>query len=349
MALADAGDVRLDAPAGDYLPEWFADEPDLMLTHLLTHTSGLADFLWLDGYRPLADETATPKAAYIALAANAPRRFKPGERWAYSNTNYKALALIAERVGGMPFDALLRERVLLPLGIEGILPCHDLEPSDFVAGFAPGGKPAPLDASRSAYAGDGGLCANATGLVDWLRSGYMHRHGKPPALVRLAEPARLNSGQLVPYGYGLSTREFLGHAMLWHGGNVDGHSAMIAHAPDDDLSIVILTNKGFVWLTELLPAWIGELAPAEAAGQGPPPTGRYEDGLFRYDITAIDGGLRVEIDLIGAMTFVPSGPNQYVARDLPATFRLRLPADGSRDTFEIDWGEVRSYARRVAD
>jgi hypothetical protein len=32
-----------------------------------------------------------------------------------------------------------------------------------------------------------------------------------------------------------------------------------------------------------------------------------------------------------------------------ATFRIRLPADGSRDHFELDWGEVRSYARRVKE
>jgi hypothetical protein len=57
----------------------------------------------------------------------------------------------------------------------------------------------------------------------------------------------------------------------------------------------------------------------------------------------------VEIDLIGPLVFDPAGPGRYVARDYPATFLLRLPADGSRDRFELDWGEVRSFARRVAD
>ena len=100
LALADQGKVQLDAPVGRYLPEWFADEPDLRVTHLLTQTSGLADFLWLEGYRTLADEATTPIASYVALAAAAPRRYAPGTRWSYSNTNYKALALIAERVDG---------------------------------------------------------------------------------------------------------------------------------------------------------------------------------------------------------------------------------------------------------
>lgn len=349
VALADDGKLRLDAPVGDYLPEWFAGEPHLKVSHLLTHTSGLADFLWLEGYRPLAENPATPKSAFIALAAAAPRRFEPGERWAYSNTNFKALALVAERVAGKPFNSVLAERVLRPAGVAGIVPCHDLDPADFVAGYAPTGKLAPLDASRAAYEGDGGLCASAAALVDWVRAGFVARGGEPPRLARLAVPARLTSGQVVPYGFGLSTREFLGHAMIWHAGNVDGHSALIAHAPEDDRSIVILTNKGFVWLTELLPAWIGEPAPAQAPAAGAPPLGRFEDGLFHYDIAVEGEGLRVGIDLIGPLIFVPAGPHRYVARDHPATFLIRLPSDGSRDAFEIDWGEVRSFARRIKD
>lgn len=349
LALADAGKVRLDAPVGEYLPEWFAGEPGLEISHLLTHTSGIADFLWLPGYRPLADDPATPKSAFIALAAAAPRRFQPGERWAYSNTNFKALALVAERVAGKAFNTVLAERVLRPSGIEGVGPCHDLEPGTFVAGFAPDGKPAPLDASRAAYEGDGGLCASAAGLVGWVRAGLAARDGEPSRFARLAVPTRLTSGQQVPYGFGMSTREFLGHAMIWHTGNVDGHSALVAHAPNDDRTIVVLTNKGFVWLTELLPAWIGEPPPARARAEGAPLRGRFEDGLFRYDITGSREELRVEIDLIGPLVFVPAGANRYVARDLPATFLIRLPQDGSRGSFELDWGEVRSFARRVEE
>jgi CubicO group peptidase (beta-lactamase class C family) len=349
VALADHGRVRLDAPVGDYLPEWFAGERELKVSHLLTHTSGIADFLWLEGYRPLADDPKASMSAFIALAAKAPRRFRPGERWAYSNTNFKALALIAERLEGKPLDSVVEERVLRPAGIEGIRPCHDLAAGGFVAGYAPTGKLAPLDASRAAYAGDGGLCATGAGLVDWVRKGMVARRDGPAKLARLAVPTRLISGQVVPYGFGLSTREFMGHAMLWHGGNVDGHSALVAYAPDDDLGIVVLTNKGFVWLTELLPSWIGEPVPKRAPAIGAPPLGRFEDALFRFDIAKDGEDLQVKIDLIGPLVFVPAGANRYIARDYPATFLIQLATDGSRDSFEFDWGEVRSYARRVRD
>lgn len=349
LALADQGKVQLDAPVGRYLPEWFADDPALRVTHLLNQTSGLADFLWLEGYRKLGDEAATPISSYVALGAAAPRRYAPGTRWSYSNTNYKALALIAERVTGRPFDSLLPELVLRPAGIDGIVPCHDLRPDQYVPGISGAGKPAPLDASRSAYAGDGGLCGSAEALAKWIRHSFATRDGKGPRLERLLQPTRLAGGETVPYGYGVSTREFLGHAMTWHGGNVDSHSTMIAYLPDEDLSVIILVNRGFVWLTELMPALIGAAPPARAADSGPPLSGRFEDGLFTYVITPVGEGMRVEIDLIGPLDFVPAGRGEYIAERYPATFRIRPPADGTRDRFEIDWGEVRSYARRTAE
>jgi CubicO group peptidase (beta-lactamase class C family) len=367
VALADAGRLRLDAPVGDYLPEWFADEPALRVLHLLTQTSGLADFLWLDGYRPLGDDAATPLAAYVALGAAEPRRFAPGTRWAYSNTNYKALALIAERVGGRPFYDVLAERVLRPAGIEGIAACHALGIDGFVPGVAADGTPRPLDASAAAYIGDGGLCANAAALTQWVRRVLA---SKDPAYTRLRHSTRLADGTEVPYGFGVSSREFLGRAMVWHGGNVDSHSTMLAYVPDDDLSVVILLAKGYLWPTELMPALIGAAPPTPAqaftgaatepargttdargaaAATAAPPAGRFEDGLFRYEIAPRDGALVVTIDLIGTFEFVPAGEREWIARELPSTFRIRLPENGARDRFELDWGEVRSYARRVAD
>jgi D-alanyl-D-alanine carboxypeptidase len=346
LALADSGKLRLDARVGDHLPEWFADEADLRITHLLSHTSGLADHLWLEGYRPLADDPATSIAAYVALAAAAPRRFAPGARWAYSNTNYKALALIIERVTRRPFDDVVAALVLQPAGIDGIAACHSLPANRIVPGVSNEGRPAPLDASRAAYAGDGGLCGSAVALARWLEVGFAGRNGLAS---RLARSVRLEDGTEVPYGFGISTRDFLGHPAAWHAGNVDGHSSMIAWLPDDDLRLIILTSRGFVWLTELMPALIGERPPGRGVASGAALTGRFEDGLFQYSVAPDADGMQVEIDLIGRFRFIPAGPREYIADEYPATFRIRLPPDGSRDAFEIDWGEVRSYARRARD
>jgi hypothetical protein len=159
---------------------------------------------------------------------------------------------------------------------------------------------------------------------------------------------RLSDGTLVPYGFGVSTRPFLGREIVWHGGNVDSHSTMIAWLPEQDLRIVILAARGFLWPTDLMPALIGAEPPRPVASAGATIAGRFEDGLFRYEIAPDGAALRVEVDLLGPMRLVPAGPREFVAEDRPATFRLRLPPDGADDRFEFDWGEVRSYARRQA-
>jgi D-alanyl-D-alanine carboxypeptidase len=349
VALSDQGKLSLSAPVGRYLPEWFANEPDLRVEHLLWQTSGLADFLWLEGYRKLADDAATPLGAYVALGAAAPRRFAPGTQWAYSNTNYKALALIAERTGGRPFDALLTEHVLRPTGVEGIVPCHDLKPQQYVPGVSRDGKPAPLDASRSAYAGDGGLCGSAAALATWIDRAFVTHGDGPARWSRLLRPAMLASGATVPYGYGVSMRPFLERNLVWHGGNVDSHSSMIALLPEQDLRIVILLARGFIWPTDVLPALVSSTPEQRVASAGKQPAGHYRDGLFNYQITPDGSALQVEVDLLGPLRLVPVGPGEYVSEKQPATFLLRLTGNDDCDCFEFDWGEVRSYARRVLE
>jgi hypothetical protein len=95
-----------------------------------------------------------------------------------------------------------------------------------------------------------------------------------------------------------------------------------------------------------MPALTGKSPPVRGAAISTPPAGQFEDGLFNYAVTPDGDALQVEIDLIGRLRFVPAGPREYIAEKYPVTFRIRLPSDGSRESFEVDWGEVRSYARR---
>jgi CubicO group peptidase (beta-lactamase class C family) len=50
-----------------------------------------------------------------------PAKFTPDERFSYCNSGYVVLALIAERVSGVPFHEFVRERVCAPAGM------HDTE------------------------------------------------------------------------------------------------------------------------------------------------------------------------------------------------------------------------------
>ena len=97
---------------------------DVTIEHLLSHRSGIGDYLDEEVDHELADylmpvpvhELATTEQ-YIAVLDGHPRKFAAGERFAYSNGGYVVLALIAERASGVPFHDLVHGRVCEPAGM----------------------------------------------------------------------------------------------------------------------------------------------------------------------------------------------------------------------------------------
>jgi CubicO group peptidase (beta-lactamase class C family) len=98
---------------------------DVTIEHLLSHRSGIGDYLDEEVDVDLSDylmpvpvhELATTEQ-YLAVLDGHPTKFAPGERFAYCNGGYVVLALIAERASGVPFHDLVRRRVCEPAGME---------------------------------------------------------------------------------------------------------------------------------------------------------------------------------------------------------------------------------------
>lgn len=111
--------IALQGKVSDYLP-WYRKDTGSRMTieQLLHHTSGLPpDF-------DSPEFNATPEAARRYEHQEFAERFcqpalasEPGTKWEYSNCGYNLLGLILERVTGMPFDALLQQRILHPVGM----------------------------------------------------------------------------------------------------------------------------------------------------------------------------------------------------------------------------------------
>jgi CubicO group peptidase (beta-lactamase class C family) len=97
---------------------------DVTVEHLLSHRSGIGDYLDEEAGHDLADylmpvpvqELATTEQ-YLAVLDGHATKFEPGERFAYCNGGYVVLALIAERTSGVPFHELVRQRVCEPAGM----------------------------------------------------------------------------------------------------------------------------------------------------------------------------------------------------------------------------------------
>lgn len=133
MMLVEQNRLALDAPVATYLPELaqlqVLDDGELRaprrpptIRHLLTHTAGFAAGLPGDELAQQVLEQVDPSGApdlagVVRRLATVPLAADPGTRFGYEAAPLEVLARVVEVQSGMNFDAFLRERIFVPLGM----------------------------------------------------------------------------------------------------------------------------------------------------------------------------------------------------------------------------------------
>jgi CubicO group peptidase (beta-lactamase class C family) len=178
LSLVREGLLSLDTTArsllGDDLP-LIAD--DVTVEHLLTHTSGIGDYLDEEGdwqandYMVGAVHVLTTTEAFLPLMAGLPTKFKAGERFGYCNGGFVVLALLAERASGVGYHDLVRERVLRPAAMTRteFLRSDEL-PADAAVGYLDGMDRSNVFHLPVLATGDGGIHTTAADMSKFWRA-----------------------------------------------------------------------------------------------------------------------------------------------------------------------------------
>ena len=237
-----SGTLRLDAPVAEFFPGRTFD-PAVTVRHLLNHTSGLKPYEQLIPRVVEFSRTPIRPDTVLSYVAAAPMDFRPGTRWAYSNTNYHLLGLILERVTGRAFFDVVTGAAATTPALAATGPCDTRRQSvGRAVGYEPesgGLEESTLPSVNLSYAA-GGLCSTAVELATWF-----HRL---PGFVRetnlraMTAPTVLPGGTSTSYGLGLSIGELAGRRWFGHGGSLPGFDGFVAHYPDDNLTVVVLAN-----------------------------------------------------------------------------------------------------------
>jgi CubicO group peptidase (beta-lactamase class C family) len=122
LKAVESGRLDLDDPVIRHVPAFHLNRtPDavagIRVRHLLSHTSGLADYAETAAPANERTEAAlegflTGRYADIGYVAS-----PPGAVFAYSNPGFELAGLVAQKATGMPFRTLMRETVFAPLGM----------------------------------------------------------------------------------------------------------------------------------------------------------------------------------------------------------------------------------------
>lgn len=116
MMLKERGLLSYEDKLKKYFPEFPSYTDSITIRNLLTHTSGLPDYyndLHLANLLPMV----TTKIAVDSLIKQHGLKFKPGEKFSSSNSNYLLLALIIEKVSKKPYCDFLQNNIFKPLGM----------------------------------------------------------------------------------------------------------------------------------------------------------------------------------------------------------------------------------------
>ncbi len=248
---ADEGLLSLEDSPKKFLPYFTLRDQEaaakITLRDLLSHRSGL-------NRTDLAMVTnKLNREELIKVAGRAKPTNKLGEKFQYQNVMYAAAGEIVAQAQHSTWDRVMETKIFKPLGMKGsnTTAAAMQKTPDYSLGYdynastkvtrqlpqreIPGAAPA------------GAINSSARDMAQWLR--FMLAGGTINGKRLVSEKGfnetiskQMNIAGSVSYGLGWFLREWNGHKVVEHGGNIDGFNSQVALMPDQKLGFVLLTN-----------------------------------------------------------------------------------------------------------
>ncbi len=235
MQLIEEGKLSLDTR----LDVFFSEIPNaakITIEQLLRHRSGLYNFTNSEDY---LDWMTRPKSRdeLLKMVVNNGIVFEPGEKAAYSNTNYLVLSMIIEKITGKTYDEVLSEKI--------ILPCHlrntaygaeiDTDNNEALSYEKLGSWKLAPETDMSIPLGAGGIVSTPYDLNKFMNCLFEGQLVSPKSLAAMRKIVD-------SYGIGLFEMPFYEHPALGHTGRIDGFQSVAYLFPDDRVAVSYCTN-----------------------------------------------------------------------------------------------------------
>jgi CubicO group peptidase (beta-lactamase class C family) len=246
--LIDQGLISLDTTIGeiDHQYTGFVDER-ATIQQLLTHTSGIYDYYDEEIEQDYDHfsveipwcELETP-SDYTPLFQDQPFKFRPGERYAYSNGGYVFLGILIEKLTSRLYRDVIREHVLQAAHMQrsGFYAFNDL-PGNTANGYLEDRRTTNIYRLPLRGGGDGGMYTTTDDLCAFWDSLFSNRILSPELTeTYLSTYYRFNDTS----GYGCGIYKRLDDSTFWIVGGDAGVGFESRYLPREKLTINILSN-----------------------------------------------------------------------------------------------------------
>ena len=239
LQLAEKKRVNLTDSIRAHVAGLPADFDAVTLHHLLTHTSGIANYT-ADRELMASKDEHLPRARVVASFAGKPLAFRPGAKFDYSNSNYFLLGLVIEKVSGKTYEEYLQANVLGPANMLRSTTAFDAHTFDAAMGTS-------VDENEKVSAVEvwdtpmpfaaGALRSTPIDMLAWDRALTSGR-------LLGADSERLRTTpEKEDYACGVNVEMQSGYRIEFHGGRIDGFRSFFARVPAIGVAVVFLSNS----------------------------------------------------------------------------------------------------------
>ncbi len=246
--LALDGKISLDDDVRKYVPELPKYDATITVRHLVHHTSGLRDYLSLMDLagKKFAD-VHTDQELLELICRQQELNFPPGEKHLYCNTGYFLMSEIVRRVSKKSLRQFTDDRIFKPLKMNNthFHDDHTAVVKNRVVSYG-----ADRKQFRMSYlanwdkVGSGGLLSTIDDLILWDRNFDDRKVGGDSLSELMHQPGKLNDGTKLNYAFGLVVGEYKGLKTVGHGGSFMGFRTVLLRFPEQEFSVIILSNVG---------------------------------------------------------------------------------------------------------
>jgi D-alanyl-D-alanine carboxypeptidase len=249
MQLVERGKLSLDDDISRFIPEFPLQGHRVNVRQLLNHTSGIVDYHYLGD--PIESTSRQPKALdeVMALYANKKWVNEPGTKWDWSISGFQLLVTILERVSGQSYQDFVQQNILARAAVTSTAYCDDFTLvrglSHAYRRFGDGHVLAYENAV--AYNTDLRYCSTVGDLYRTWRAVQEKKLIRADTLKMMstAEGPSLQMSAQDPemhYGLALTLNHEDDHRSRGQHGSLLGYSGCLYEFPEDQLTVVVLTN-----------------------------------------------------------------------------------------------------------
>ncbi|GHG58908.1 hypothetical protein GCM10010919_00970 [Alishewanella longhuensis] len=245
LKLVEQEKINLDNAVSHYLPDFPDLSHTITIRHLLTHTSGLENYIarqeWRQHWRndfSLKDM----RQHYVHY----PLKFAPGQQFDYSNSGYLLLAEIIEAVSGMSYADFVGKYLFEPASMPNSVQLDNFTVyKNMPRGYIPHGTGNRLAdfVSMTHMVGPGSLASTVQDLSNWNKALFNGAIINESLLREALSSYQLNNNELSDYGFGWELKSIRGKSSYEHGGYMYGYFSAMLTVPDENILVVILTNS----------------------------------------------------------------------------------------------------------